>query len=226
MAFPLEDFGDAIVSDDISLAYMSIKDLNLHIDTIQGRSINTSRFAVLQALLNNTVWTFKDERKGDLSVQPLANGDTVTYPAVLGSEDEATENHYLVSGYTVANISNTNDPFPTIVNELSEHFGQSAQGEEIAVFFGSDQTAKIEALAGFESVADRHIQLGANANEVVGLPANTPGVVKGRHESGAWGIEWRRLPATYIVAIHLEQPKPLIKRVDEAKTGLEQGLAW
>ncbi len=224
VAFPLLDYGDSIATDDVSVAYMSVRDLNVHLDSIQARSINTTRHAILQSLLNNTVWPFKDELNGDLNVQPLANQDGTVYPPVIGSDAEAEDNHYLVSGYTTATISDANDPFPVIVDELAEHFGQSAEGDNIVVFFGTGMTGKVEDLSDFEVVNDRYIQMGANANEVVGLPANLPGVVKGRHAKGAWGVEWRRMPADYMLAIHMDVEAPLIERVDTAASGLERGL--
>ena len=224
VAFPLLDYGDSIATDDVSVAYMSVRDLNVHLDSIQSRAINTTRYSILQALLNNTVWAFKDELNGDLNVQPLANQDGTLYPPVMGAETEAEDNHYLVSGYTTASISDTNDPFPTIIDELAEHFGQSAQGDNIVVFFGAGATGKIEDLTDFEVVNDRYIQMGANANEVVGLPANLPGLVKGRHAKGAWGVEWRRMPADYLIALHMSVEAPLIERVDTAASGLARGL--
>ncbi len=225
IALPLLDYGDQLASDDISMAYMSIRDLNLHLDTIQIRALNTTRRAILMALLNNTIWNFVDELNGTLAVQPLANGDSTLYPPTMGSETEAAENHYVVSGYAAASISDTNDPFPVIVNELAEHFGQSSQGDNIVVFFGNAHTAKIEGLTDFEPVNDRFIQPGANVNQVIGLPENLPGVVKGRHAAGAWAVEWRRLPANYLMAVHLDAPLPLLERVDRAETGLPRGLS-
>jgi hypothetical protein len=225
VAFPLQDFSDALAMDNISLAYMSIKDLNLHLDTIQQRYINTSRRQILQALFNNTDWSFQDELKGTLVVKPLANGDGTLYPPVLGSDAEDEDTHYLASGYTAANISDTNDPFPTIVSELDEHFGQTMGGDEIVVFHSATHTAKFEALSGFVDVNDRHIAPSASSNTVVGLPATTPGLVRGRHEAGAWSIEWRRMPDDYLLAVYLGATRPLAKRVDEAKTGLPQGLS-
>ena len=36
--------------------------------------------------------------------------------------------------------------------------------------------------------------------------------------NGVWVVEWRFVPANYILAIHLDAPKPLMQRVDPADT--------
>jgi hypothetical protein len=43
VAFPLEDFGDAIAADDVTMAYMTAAELQRHIDTILTRDANTRR---------------------------------------------------------------------------------------------------------------------------------------------------------------------------------------
>lgn len=133
-----------------AMAYMTMADLDRHLRTIFIQNTNTVRYEILKALVNNTQRTFKDPLHGDLLVEPLANGDSVTYPPVLGSEDEATDDHYLESGYAAADISDTNNPFVTIRDELEEHFGAATGGENIVVFINSAQTAKVEALADFD----------------------------------------------------------------------------
>ena len=50
-----------------------------------------------------------------------------------------------------------------------------------------------------------------------------PGRVVGR-TNGVWVVEWRWIPANYMVAIDLDQPAPLKMRVDLAATGLPRGL--
>jgi hypothetical protein len=55
------------------------------------------------------------------------------------------------------------------------------------------------------------------------LPS-VPGKVIGRHTKGAWLVEWRFIPANYMVAVHAEEAKPLLMRVDPADTGLGTGL--
>jgi len=67
------------------------------------------------------------------------------------------------------------------------------------------------------------IQPGDDTATVFGLPAGLPGRILGT-VSGAWVVEWRHLPATYTVSIHLDAPAPLAMRVDPTYTGLGSGL--
>lgn len=225
VAFPLEDFGDVIAGDDVALAYMTAAEYQRHLDGIASRNTGTVRFEMLKAILNNTARTFTDESLNTptLTIQPLANGDSVVFPPVLGSESEATENHYLESGYAAASISDSNNPIQTIVDELEEHFGATQGGSNIAVFINNAQRAKVEALADFSEVPDMYVVVGDNTDYAENLPQGLPGRIIGRC-NGAWIVEWRFIPANYMVGIHLDAPKPLIKRVDPAATGLGQGL--
>ncbi|HMN12584.1 MAG TPA: hypothetical protein PKD55_09700, partial [Bellilinea sp.] len=158
VAFPLEDFAAAVGWNDVDMAYMTVAELENHINTVTAQNVNTVRFEMLKALLNNTQDTFVDPRHGSLLVEPLANGDAVVYPPVLGSETEATDNHYLESGYLATAISDTNNPYPVIAAELEEHFGAPTGGSDIAVIIHPDETPGTRALASFVPVGDAAAQ--------------------------------------------------------------------
>jgi hypothetical protein len=132
VAYPLEDFGAQLADSDVAMAYMTLQDIDRHLDTIFIQDANTVRFELLKALLNNTQDTFVDPLHGSLSIEPLANGDAVVYPPVLGSETEATATHYLSAGYAATAISDTNNPYITVRDELEEHFGATQGGANIA----------------------------------------------------------------------------------------------
>ena len=225
VAFRLEEFAAGWGSDRVDFAYMTVQDLDRHLKTITAQNINTVRFELLKALLNNAQDTFIDPLWGSLSIEPLANGDSVVFPPVLGSESEATEDHYLESGYAAASISDTNDPVVTIVDELEQHFGAATGGSNIVIFANNAQRAKLGGLTDFDPVVDRFINPGTQTATPDGLPGNVPGRVLGRHNAGAWLVEWRWIPANYLVAIHLDAPAPLVKRKDPGYTGLPDGLA-
>lgn len=223
VAFPLEDFGAVFGGDDIAMAYMTAREVDRHVDTIMIQDKNTYRFEMLKALFNNTARTFQDDVQGSLTIQPLANGDSVVYPPVIGSEAEATDTHYLESGYLASAISDTNNPFPVIRAELNEHFGVEQGGENIAVFINSDETPEVEALAAFDDVPDRFVQPGDNQDTLKSTPTGLPGTVIGRSNS-CWVVEWDWIPSGYMLGIHLDAMKPLIERIDPSETGLGQGL--
>jgi len=224
VAFPLLDFSDQLAWDDVDWAYMTVQEMQRQLDSIRIRATNTVRRQILMGLFNNAAWSFQDKTgRGELTIQPLANGDGTVYPPVHGSEDESGDNHYLESGYLAENISDTNDPLPTIRAEIEEHFGgQTMLGSNIVVFHNTAQTTKLSSLADFTEVTERFLLPGANVDQLTGLPANLPGTIKGRSD-GVWCVEWAWIPAGYLLAVHLDAPKPLIRRVDPAATGLGSG---
>lgn len=227
VAFPIKDVGAAVGGNDVEMAYMTVRELETHIQTVEIQNINTVRKDVLKALLNNTERTYVDDIHGSLLVEPLANGDAVVYPPVLGVMTEATETHYLNAGYATASISDTNNPYATIANDLEEHFGAPTGGSQIATFINPAEAPKTRALAEFVPVSDLGVVPGDTADTVRGIPPELLriGRVLGRLDtSGVWVVEWRFMPATYMLGIHLDAPKPLIRRIDPADTGLGQGL--
>ena len=225
VALPLENFAAALAYNRIGYAYMSAQELARHLETIMVQDRNTVRYEMLRALFRSTAATFVDPLWGSLTVEGLANGDSVVYPPVLGSESEAADNHYLSSGYAVSAISDTNNPYATVADELEEHFGTPSGGSNIVAFIPAATVAKTRALTDFVAVADMGIQPGADTALAVGLPANVPGRIIGRMDgSGVWVSEWRFIPATYLLAIHLDAPKPLLQRIDPDYTGLTPGL--
>ncbi len=227
VAYPLEEFGAKIEASRVAFAYMTMADLDRHINTVMQQNINTMRFEMLKALLNNTDDTFVDPIRGSLTIKPLGTGSTdgVLYPPVLGSESEQTLDRYAESGYAGSSISDTNDPIVTIVNALEASFGTPTGGSQIVVFINNAQTAKVTALTAFTGVTNIHINPGTNINTVLNLPPGLPGRVLGVHEdSGAIVVEWRWIPANYLLGIHLGQPAPLKMRVDPGYTNLPRGL--
>jgi hypothetical protein len=225
IALPLEEWGAGLAHSRVAFGYMTTQELNRHLDTIMVQDRNTVRFEMLKALFNDGQDTFVDPIWGSLSIEPLANGDTVVYPPVLGSESEATDDHYAESGYTVANMSDTNNPFSTIASDLEEHFGTAQGGNNIAAFCNTDIVAEARLLTDFVPVSDMGIRPGDDTAQAINLPAALPGRVVGRMDgSGVWVIEWRWIPATFILALDLDAPKPLMQRIDPADTGLGTGL--
>jgi hypothetical protein len=223
VAWPIADYGAAFSRDRVGRAYMTVQQLNKHLDTIMIQDRNTVRREIMKALLSNTQYSFVDPIWGTLLVEPLANGDSVVYPPVLGSADEATDDHYIETNYAAASISNTNDPTKTVRDELEEHFGTPTGGSNIVMLTTPTVCDYIEALTDFDPVNQRYVTPGANTDQVSGLPAGMPGRVRGICNS-VWIVEWRSMPANYALAIHADAPKPLIMREDPPETGLAGGL--
>jgi len=227
VAYPLEDFGASLAGDDVTLAYMSLPELQVHLNTIINQDANTIRFEILKALFNNTSGgrTFVDPIRGSLTIQPLANGDAVTYPPTQGATADATANHYSETGYASSSISDTNNPFLSAVNALEARWGTATGGSPIFAFSNSAQTAKISALTEFEPLVDYRVipSTASNRLDPTSLPPGLPGKVIGI-TSGAINVQWDHIPADYILYVHTRAPRPLKMRVDPADTGLGRGL--
>jgi hypothetical protein len=223
VAFPLRDYGAQISGNDVAMAYMTLAELERHINTVVLQDLNTVRYQILHRLFKSTDTSFADDINGTLTIMGLANGDAVVYPPKIGATTEATDNHYLESGYAASAIDNTNDPYPVLVRELKEHFpGASTRG--IVTFINSAESPETEALASFYEVGDPAIRQGANADVPFGPPADVPGDIIGRHKAGTWISEWDSIPAGWSLTIHTEAEAPLIMRVDDPATGLGMGL--
>jgi hypothetical protein len=223
VAFPLRDKGITHSWNDVDVAKLSAEELSNHIVTGMNSYINSFRHDVLHVLFDNVQESFTDPDHGSLSIEPLANGDTVTYPPVTGEPDtEATEDHYLESGYAAANISDTNNPLATIRDDLDHHYnGPSTGGDNIVVFCNRAQRSQLEGLTEFTEVPDNWIMTGDNVDVPFGLP-NAPGKVLGR-ASGVWVVQWDYVPANYLLGIHLDETPPLLMRHDPLSTGLGTG---
>lgn len=223
VGYPLEDFGAKNAWNDVAWAYSTIAELENHLKTVSLQNINTVRWEMLHRMLDNVQLSFTDEVFGSITVEPLANGDTVVYPPVIGSEDEATEDHYLESGYLSAAISDTNNPFKTIRDDLEHHFGFETGGSNLIAFINSAERTVVEALTDYDPVPDNWVQFGDLADVPYNWPQSIPGRIIGR-TNGVWVAEWAWMPANYIYATHAGAPRPLKMRVDPVDTGLGQGL--
>ncbi len=223
VAFPLRNYAEQVAATDVDMAYMTPAEYQRHIDTIVNRYRTEVRWQVLHALMDNAPGTFLDKRWGTLTLAPLASGDSVVYPPVLGSTTEATDNHYLESGYAAGSISDANNPLPTIRDEIEEHFGVQSGGSNIVVFINNAQSSAVKDLSDFDDVPDNFVRSGTNRDIPFNLP-NVPGRIIGRSD-GVWVSEWRWIPPNYMLGLHLEEEAPLKMRVDPAATGLPRGLA-
>jgi hypothetical protein len=224
VAYPLYEFGDELAITDHDFAYMSPQEFQDHIDGIIIRSVNTYRFEILRRIFKNTTDTFSDPYNGQsLTIQPLANGTAgELYPPVIGSETEATANHYLESGYAASAIADgANNPYTTITDLLTSRFGRQTGGIPIATLINKAQRQKTEALTGFTKYVANGIIPGADTDQVRAV--NIPGEIIGYTDS-TWVSIWDWIPENYLVSIYLDAPKPLMERVHPADTGLAPGL--
>jgi len=224
VALQLRQWGAVLGGSRVDLAYMSLRELDAHLDTIIASDLDVMRRRILTAIFENTNLTWQDPLHGNLTIRRLANQDGTLYPPVVGTQVEAQDNHYLNAGYTVAAIAAANNPVPTLRDEIAEHYGGlGSTGRNFVYFHGADQTGYLTAIAGYTAITDRYIQAADTVNETFGWP-DVPGRVHGRGW-GAWLSEWDGwIPDTYGLMVLLEVPAPLYMRVDPADTGLGTGL--
>lgn len=223
VAYPLRSYQSGIGWDRITMSYFTVGDMERHVSGVDIENRNSVRYALLKRIFDNTQTTFSDPNWGSLSIEPGANGDSVTYPPVIGSEAQAAEDHYLESGYAASAISDTNNPYVTIEADLVHHFGKSQGNDNVAVFIHSDEKSVTEDLTDFTEITDRFVIPGTQTATLTGLPMMHPGRVIGR-TNGCWVIEWDWIPSGYMVGVHLDAQPPLKRRVDPADTGLTPGL--
>lgn len=225
VAYPLRGWGAALGAAKVPLAYMSIAEVDAHLDTILIKNMNTLRWRILTSIFEDTNFTFTDPLHGNLTITRLANTDGTLYPPVLGSETEADDDHYSEAAYNVAAIADANNPVVTLRDEISEHFGGlDARGNEYVYLHGTDQTPYLEAITGFVPPSDFAVAIGANTADMRIIPEGIPGVIHGRL-SGAFLSEYAWIPDTYGIMILASVPAPLRRRHDPADTGLPRGLS-
>lgn len=224
VGFPLRQYGTAWGYDEISMAYMTVMEMDRTLAQLTAQGINTVRFQILKALFNNVeISNYDDKIHPVYDIVPLANGDTVVYPPLAGSESGATDDHYLEAGYLASAISDTNNPFPVMVRELAEHFGENEEELEVITFIHRDEEAEVEALTDFTPIEDMHVAPGDDTARLTSAGPNVPGKIIGR-VSDSWVSRWPWMPSGYMFSLAIAEEAPLKMRVDPADTGLPQGL--
>jgi hypothetical protein len=201
VAFPIQGGGTAWGDNRVSRELMTVAEANRFALMVEAQDRDWLARHMLAALFTNTTngWTFKDKDHGDLAIQGLANGDTVEYVRRGGSK--STDDHYL--GQASA-IDNSNNPFPTIEAELSEHPSNTG---DIVVFVPTNVVTAVKALSTFRPANDPNIRRGADVTEFVGSPFVGFGdKFLGYEDSGVLIVEWKRLPNNYLVGMSTGAP--------------------
>lgn len=206
-AFPILDAGTAWGVNYKTREKMTVAEANEITATMLMADMRWVRYHILAALYADVSWTFTDPAHGALTIQGMANGDTVTYQIMAGTDAGATDNHYL--GQAAA-ISDAADPFPTIYAELVEHPENSGQ---IVAFIPTGLKAAVMGLTSYYPASDPNIDLGASQARLVGnLGVAVPGEVFGYHDAGVWLVEWPNMPANYIIAVATGGERPVAMR--------------
>lgn len=220
--YRLSEWAEAIATSRVGLAYMTLQELDAHLDTIMERNIARHRQRMLIALMESTNLTWNDTKFGALTIRRLANTDGSLYPALPGAAVEAEDSHYIDAAYNVAGIAAGTNPAVDLRDEIIEHFGgRLTTGTDILYLHGSDQTAYLAAIAGYVAVGDPAINWGADTD--LSKQVASPGWLHGRGW-GVWMAEWAWMPAEFGLAVLLGKP-PLMRRRDTVASGLPRGLS-
>lgn len=208
VAFPLQMGGAAWGESFLAKAKMTVEEANEATITLLSADMRWVRDHVLAALFANASWAFTDQEHGALTIQGLANSDTVLYQVLTGADQAVTDTHYLAQAAAIADGAN---PFPIIYQELAEHPDNAGQ---CVALIPTNLKTTVEALTLFREVADPNIRTGANTDVLVGsLGVAVPGELIGYVEK-TWIVEWRSLPDNYIIATMTDGERSLAMRED------------
>lgn len=206
VGFPLQMAGIAWGTNYITSVDMTVGEVADVVSMMLDADSRWMRDHILAALFyenSTTPWTFTDARYGALSVYGLANGDTVTYQILSGSDSAATDDH--VKGAATL----TEAVFTDIHAELTEH--PENNGPVIA-FIPTASRATVEALTNFYPIADPNLRSGVAVTEYTGaLNTPVPGSLIG-YVGGVHIVEWAGMPADYVLGVTAGGEKPLAMR--------------
>lgn len=212
VGFPMADSGNAVGWTWQHGIARTVREVNDVIRVIQDGDGRYVYDHILAALFAAAPWTFFDnERAGELTILPLANGDAQPYLVAEGMEAGATDNHLLAQANAIG--VGADDPIPTIIQEITEH-PENGNGE-VVIFAPPTLATALIGLPTFHPLPDPNIAQGANADRVVGsLGVALPGALLGYDEQGAWIVRWPRMPGGYLVGISTAGERAVGERVD------------
>lgn len=202
VAYPIQGGGTAWGTNRVSRELMTVEEAERNTLDAERRDADWLIRHLLAAIFDNATWTYKDKvgangskGLGDITIQPLANNDSVVYVR-KGATAPATDSHYLAQAAAIADNAN---PFPTIEAELSEH--PSNGNRRILCYIPTNLKDSIMALDTFVGVADPNVSdpSAAAATNVPnpGFGDEVLGYIRG---TKCWIVLWGFLPDDYIFA--------------------------
>ena len=220
VAYPIRGGGDAMGNDRIARAHMTVEDAN---NAAQDARIEDKNFLIdhmLAAMLTSTSYQYLDKKRlgyrgvGEITVQPLANGDGTTYLSQRGRGTKVDNHYFAVEG----RLSAANNPFRQFRIALTEHTANP--DSPVDVYVAENLVAEIEALPGFREPRDVNVTYGSGISTVakadVGIGDEYIGYIEGCNIISA-----ARLPDDYMLG-HLRGSMPLGQRQYPSST--VQGL--
>ena len=202
VAYPIQGGGTAWGTNRISRELMTVEEAERFTLDAERRDADWMIRHMLAAVLDNVAWTWLDEvgpngakGLGTITIQPLANGDSVTYLR-KGAAAPATDDHYLAQADA---IDDTHNPFPTINAELTEH-PSNGKGR-ILCYIPENLKEDVQSLTSFIDVEDAEVDDPSTptARNVPnpGFGDEVIGKIRGTR---CWIVVWSYLPDNYIFA--------------------------
>jgi len=202
VAYPIQGGGTAWGDNRVTRALLTVGEANRNTLDALRKDVDWMRRHILAAVFDNVQWTFADPEWGDLAIEGLANGDTVTYLRVGGAS--SVDTHQLAQA---ASIDDSNNPFGTIYDELMEH---PSNDGPVVVYVPTNLTSSIEALSAFIEVGDPDLRYGVSTDQIgAAFDRGFGDEVLGKVNK-CWIVEWRALPDSYMIA-HAQGAGPVIR---------------
>lgn len=211
IAYPLQQGGAAWGANYVTRVKMTVGDAERATALLIGADVRFMRDRILAALFAAATYAFPDPMYGSLTIQPLAlASDGVTYGLATGADTAATDTHQLAQANAIG--AGADNPFPAIYTELMEHPENSG---DVIAFIPTGLKAAVQALTTFHPIADSNVQTGSGSSVLTGtLGVQTPGTLLGYEDSKVWIVEWKSLPAGYIIAVPTGGARALGMRED------------
>lgn len=220
-AFPLMRGGSAFGFNRESYAKATVGDMNRETMRMMKQDAAWNIRRLLAGVFTNTTWSYEDEENGTFSIKGLANSggtDTDQYLDLNG--DLATDDHYLAQANA---ISDADNPFPTIYDELYEH--PENMGPFVA-FIPTGLKASVTGLSNFYDARSLNPMVEWGDNVSLANDEVEDYLAFGNRVLGVVDdiviVESRRMPANYIIT-YAAGSGPFMRRRMHAEESL-QGL--
>jgi hypothetical protein len=212
VAFPIQKGDGAWGTNFITRQKMTVQQVNDAVSDMLTADVNWMRDHILAGLFyNGAGWTVPRPEWGDLTIQGLANGDTVTvyvkqggpgdgHPLLRAGRGDCRRHQPLRRPLRRALRA------PGERGRRRHHLHRVRPG-------GDDGSAGVN----FAPVADANVQTGSADAVAIGRPGMPPSPPVGpsaRPRRNQWVAEWPAIPSGYGVTLATGGPRPLAMRQD------------
>lgn len=204
--YPMYRAGIGMGFNRVSRASMTVDEANRQTMEMLKADYRWMRRHILAAILAKDSFTYTDEVAGAVTVQPLANGDSVKYMHVDGSY--TTANHYMAQANAIDDGSD--NPFPTIYSTLQSY--GSNRGLPVIVYIHDDQEDSITGLTNYIAISDTALILSQNSDQI--NLAAIPDVGIGEQIIGrvdkCWICKCSMIPTGYMISTVIGGGMPVV----------------